>query len=75
MLKRQVRWFSATQDLVDKDGGAFEIVSDHRAIGDQTAGFDVLAERIDRRQSKTGGETGDPLALPERQSDELHDRA
>ena len=31
MLKRQVRWFSATQDLVDKDGGALEIVSDRGA--------------------------------------------
>src|SRR6266851_10057040 len=58
-LDRQVGRLGAVQDLSDVGATAAESLTQIRSIGQQAAGFGVLAKERHRRQAFLAGEGGD----------------
>src|SRR5215211_2669059 len=52
LLDRDVGWLRSAQNLVDKLGGPSVELRPVWSIGDQTSGFDILANAVHRGQSR-----------------------
>src|SRR5262249_61989394 len=62
-LHRQVSWLLTLEDAVDVPGRAPVLVTLIGAIGDQAAGLDEVAERIDRGQLVPSRQRSDPIGM------------
>ena len=73
--RRLVRRVLALEDAIDIAGRLPAWIGCTRPIGDKPAGLDEHAVKINRRQSVTGGERDDQLAMNDRQWARCHDQA
>src|SRR4029453_630424 len=75
LLHRQISRFGAFQNFIHVNSGAPKEVIEVRPVGHETALFDKLLLKVDRRQAVFSGELNDPLSFGEKgATDSRHNR-
>src|SRR6516164_4885847 len=73
LLRRQIRWLGALEDLVHELSGPSVIVGERRPVAHQTPRFDILAVAINSRQLVLCGQFCEPRAVKGGEAIREHD--